>query len=249
MKVSIAIIILLIGGLIALSSCKTTQKILTQEEVAALPKVLEYSKGGCRGKCPIFDLTVYEGGWMIFNGKMWTKQVGEATSQLSEEEFATLQADCQKANLWTKKAGYGMNIMDAPTTTIHFYEKDRDKAIEWRIRAPEELTTLSGKIMKIIMGRGWIEGLKKDRAARMPEGAITNEIIVQFRENLDAKEWCTNYALYGLRVERTLSTLTPLYLLKFDAERTPPNKMLEIIKKSKKVVSAEFNKRMNTSSR
>jgi len=86
-------------------------------------------------------------------------------------------------------------------------------------------------------------------AARMPAGAILDEIIVQFAEKLDAKEWCTNYALYGLKVERTLSTLTPLYLLKFDAERTPPNKMLQIIKKSKKVASAEFNKRMKTSSR
>lgn len=249
MKLTILFAILLIGSLIFLNSCKTTQKVLTKEEVTALPKVLEYKKGGCRGKCPIFDLTVYEGGWMIFNGKMWTKQEGEATSQLTEEEFATLQADCQKANLWNKKPAYGMNIMDAPTTTIHFYEKNRDKEIKWRIRAPEELPTLSGKIMQIIIDRGWVEGLKKDTAARMPAGAITDEIIVQFKEKLNAKEWCTNYALYGLKVERTLSTMTPLYLLKFDAERTPPNKMLQIIKRSNKVASAEFNKRMNTSSR
>lgn len=249
MKLTIIIAIILIGSLIFLSSCSTTQKVLTQEEVTALPKVLEYSKGGCKGRCPIFDLTVYENGWMIFNGKMWTKQEGEATGQLTKEEFALLQADCQKADVWSKEGEYGMNIMDAPTTTIHLYEKNRDKQVQWRIRAPESLPTLSNKIMKIITDRGWIEGLKKDTAARLPAGAITDEIIVQFAEKLDAKQWCTQYALYGLHVKRTLSTMTPLYLLKFDAERTPPKKMLAIIKRSKKVTSAEFNKRMNTSSR
>lgn len=251
MKLTI-IAILLIGSLIFLVSCKTTQatqKILTQKEVAALPKVLEYSKGGCRGKCPIFDLTVYENGWMIFNGKAWTKQEGAVTAQLTKKEFTMLQTDCQKANLWNKEPAYGMNIMDAPTTTIHFYEKNRDKKIQWRIRAPEELPTLSGKIMKIIMDRGWIEGLKKDTATRMPAGAITNEIIVQFKEKLDAQKWCTEYALYGLEVKRTLSTMTPLYLMKFDEAKTPPNKMLQIIKRNEKVASAEFNKRMDASSR
>ncbi len=245
----LTIVILLVGSLLFLASCSTTQKVLTQEEVATLPKVLEYSKGGCKGKCPIFDLTVYENGWMIFNGKAWTKQEGKATGQLTKEEFTQLQADCQKADMWSKKAEYGMNIMDAPTTTIHLYEKNRDKQVQWRIRAPEELPTLSNKIMKIIIDRGWIEGLKKDTAARLPTGAITDEIIVQFKEKIDANQWCTQYALYGLNVKRTLSTMTPLYLLKFDAERTPPNKMLAIIKRSKKVASAEFNKRLNTSNR
>ena len=249
MKLTIITAIVLIGSLIFLASCSTTQKVLTQEEITALPKVLEYKKGGCKGRCPIFDLTVYENGWMIFNGKMWTKQEGMATAQLTKEEFAQLQADCDKADVWSKEAEYGMNIMDAPTTTIHLYEKNRDQQVQWRIRAPKSLATLSNAITQIIIDRGWLEGLKKDTAARMPAGAITDEIIVQFTEKLNVKEWCTNYALYGLKVERTLSTLTPLYLLKFDAEKTPPNKMLEIIKRSKKVASAEFNKKMNTSSR
>lgn len=249
MKVTIVIALVLTASLIFFASCSTTQKVLNQTEIEALPKVLTFSKGGCKGRCPIFDLTVYENGWMVFDGKMWTQQEGKATGQLTKEEFAQLQKDCEAANVWNKEAEYGMNIMDAPTTTIHLFEKDRDKQIRWRIRAPEELPTLSGKIMQIIIDRGWIEGLKKDTSARLPTGAITDEIIVQFTEKLNAREWCSNYALYGLKVERTLSTMTPLYLLKFDAERTPPQKMLQIIQRSKKVASAEFNKKMSTSSR
>jgi len=249
MKLTIIAALVFTASLIFLMSCNTTQKVLTQEEVAALPKILEYTKGGCKGRCPIFNLTVYENGWMIFNGKMWTKQEGEATSQLTKEEFAQLRADCEKADVWTKEAGYGMNIMDAPTTTIHLFEKNRDKQIKWRIRAPEALPILSDKIMAIIINRGWIEGPKKDTAIRLPNGAILDEIIVQFNEKLDVQEWATPYALYGLKIEKSLSTLTPLYLLKFDATKIPSNKMLALIKRSKQVRSAEFNKLMNTRGR
>ena len=42
MKFTTVITILLIGNLIFLNACKTTQKILTQEEITALPKVLDH---------------------------------------------------------------------------------------------------------------------------------------------------------------------------------------------------------------
>ncbi len=72
MKLTIVITLAAIASLVFLASCSTTQKVLNQTEIEALPKVLTFSKGGCKGRCPIFDLTVYENGWMVCDGKMWT---------------------------------------------------------------------------------------------------------------------------------------------------------------------------------
>ncbi len=249
MKIAVIITFLLAGSLMFFSSCKTTQKALTQEEVQALPKVLEYSRTGCRGKCPAFDFTVYQDGWAIFNGKRYTKHEGEATTQLSKEEFAQLQANCQKANLWDLQPAYGMNVMDIPTTTIHFYEKDRDKKVAWRMRAPKGLPTLSNEICQILYNRGWLETVKKEKEMSMPVGAIHNEIIVQFNEKVNTDKWCAQYERFGLTKKKALSTLTPLYLFQFDTGKMSPDRMLEMIKRDKKVTSAEFNKRMETRSR
>ena len=249
MKLTIIIAILFAGSLIFLASCSSTQKALTQEQVADLPKVLAYSKGGCKGRCPIFDLTVYENGWMIFDGKMWTKQKGKAMAQLTKEAFALLQTDCEKADLWSKEPAYGMNIMDAPTTTIHLFEKGRDMEVKWRIRAPKALPDLSEKIMKIIMDKGWIEGSKVEMRKKKLTSAIDSELIIQFKAPLDARKWCAKYARYGMAVKRTLSTMTPLYLMQFDATKIRPEEMLKLVKKQEQVVNAEFNKRMESSKR
>ncbi|MEM1121715.1 MAG: DUF6438 domain-containing protein, partial [Bacteroidota bacterium] len=178
-------ILLLIGSFLLFTDCKSTNKVLSSTQIAELPKVLEYSKTGCRGKCPVFDFTVYEGGHVIFNGKRYTKYEGQATDKLTKEEYATLQRNCQKANLWNKQAEYGMNVMDVPTTTIHFYEKNRDKEIQWRMRAPQDLPDLSNEIAALLVEKGWLVPAKKEMGIRLPKGAISNEIIVQFKKETD----------------------------------------------------------------
>ena len=100
-----------------------------------------------------------------------------------------------------------MNIMDIPTTTVHFYEKDRDHEIRWRMRAPEQLPNLSNQIMELIYARDWVEPLKKETGVRMPHGAIHNEIIVQFKEKINAKEWCLQYECYGMLPQKAFINL------------------------------------------
>jgi len=247
MKVTIITTIFLIASLALLSSCKTSNKVLSQAQIEDLPKVLEYSKSGCRGRCPIFDFTVYEGGHIIFNGKMHTKYEGQAVDKLTKEEYVALQANCQKADLWQKQEKYGMNIMDIPTTTVHFYEKGRDKKIQWRMRAPQALPDLSNKILELLIEREWLEVMKKEVGVRMPNGAIGNEIIVQFKEETEIKRWCKQYVQYDMKLKRGISKKT--YLVHFDTGKMSPDKMLEIVRNNVEVVSAEFNKRMQTRSR
>ncbi|MEM6318864.1 MAG: DUF6438 domain-containing protein [Bacteroidota bacterium] len=242
-------VFLLLVTILLLSACKTTQKALTQDQIQALPKVLEFSKSGCRGQCPIFDLTVYEGGWMVFDGRAWTKHEGKATAKLDKEAFAQLQTDCERANLWDKQEKYSMNIMDIPTTTVHLYEKGKDKKVQWRMRAPQELAVLSNQIMEIIYAEGWLERTPKEKGIELPKKAIHNEIIVQLKKGVKPQEWCTKFGRYDLKVKRTLSTLTPIYLLSFDTGKMAPDRMLSILRKDDKVVMAEFNKRLEMKSR
>lgn len=234
-------------SLCLLPACNTTtKKVLAIEEIQKMPKVLEYSRSGCRGKCPIFDFTVYKDGWAVFNGKAFTKYEGKKTFQLTKEEFTQLQTNCKKADLWRFQPEYGMNIMDIPTTTIHYYEKNRDKVVAWRMRAPEALPNLSTQIMELIFDRDWVErqSINKDTGIKMPAGAIDNELIVQFKSKIDPRKWCAQFERYDMQLKKTLSTLTPIYLVSFDTGKMSPDQMLEIVKGNESVASAEFNKRL-----
>lgn len=259
MKEFLGIAIFLLVTIFFISSCKSSKKTvvqeltkpLTQTEIQALPKVLEFSKSACRGYCPYFNLTVYQDGHLVFEGKRHTKMEGFATDKLTKEEFAQLQTHCATADLWNRQPAYGMNIMDIPTTTVHFYEGGKDKEVKWRMRAPEQLPTLSNQIMELIFARDWIErgDSNKERGVKMPPQAIDNEVIIKFKEKIDAAAWCKKYERYGLISKKALSPRTPIYLMSFDTAKMPPVEMLEIIQGDEKVATAEFNKRIGSRGR
>lgn len=262
MKVFLCIATFLVVTVLFLSSCKSSKKTLvptvqeavkplTQTDIQALPKVLEFSKSACRGTCPYFNLTVYQDGHLVFEGKRHTLQEGIATDKLTKEEFAQLQMHCEAADLWNRQPAYGMNVMDIPTTTVHFYEGGKDKEVKWRLRAPEQLPTLSNQIMELIYARNWVErnDRNKEKGIKLPAQAIENEVIIQFKEKIDAEAWCKQYERYGLLSKKALSTTTPIYLMSFDTGKMAPDKMLEIINNDEKVATAEFNKRMGTRGR
>lgn len=251
MKITFFIAILFISGLCLITACSTPKKSLSPTEIKALPVVLKFTKSGCRGMCPSFDLMVYENGQMIFNGKRYTKQEGEATAQLTESELAKLKVDCQKADLYACEAEYGMRIMDIPTTDIHFYEKDKDVRVRWRMHAPESVTLLNKEIMDIVYAKGWVEDpfLEKEKAVKLPMNAVDNELIVQFKNKLDAKAWCKQFEPYGMSVKKTLSTSVPIYLIGFDKEKIASTKLLELVKENEEVATAEFNQELKLRNR
>ena len=249
MKLLISLSIVLLCLAFINFSCKSN-KALTLQEIARLPKIVEYSRSACYGQCPHFDLTIYKNGWMVFEGKRFTKQEGTATDRLTKEELSQLIADCKTADLWQYQSEYSMNIPDLPTVSIHFYEEGKDKGVKWKMRPPAALSALSNKLMDLVYVRNWVENTgKKDKGIALPNGIIENELIVQFKNKIEPKQWAQKYERFGLKVRKPLSTLSHIYLLAYDTGKIAPDKMLATIKKDDKVATAEFNKRLETRNR
>lgn len=229
-------------------SCNSTKNVLSADEIKALPTVLAFSKSACRGRCPQFDMTIYEGGWVIFDGKRFTEYEGKAHDRLTKEEYAQLLNNCRAADLPKYESQYGMNVMDIPTTTIEFFDSGQATKIQYKMRAPDALPRLSNQIMELIYIRDWVKrpnNLSK-RGDKLPAGALENELIVHFNENIDINEWCQKYDRFGLASKRIISKSSNIYLLVFNTEQIPPAKMLATVKKDEKVQRAEFNKKLES---
>ena len=264
MKSSMSYLIILLGlSLLAVFvfSCKSKEKALTQqnlqknlteEEIRQLPKLLSYSKSPCYGYCPHFDMTVYEGGWTIFEGKRYTATSGTAIFKMSEEQLDTMLQQCHQADIWSAEAAYGMRVQDLPTTTVHVYEKNRDKAVQWRMRHPDRLQQLDKQLMAFVTAQGWVTPRKisKNEAGdKRSEAIIDNELIVQLRDKLDGTNWVEKYAKYGMHLKKPISKLANMYLFIFDTESIGAEEMLEIVLKDENEARAEFNKRLQSRSR
>jgi len=229
-----------------------TQKDLSEEEIRKLPKLLSYSKSPCYGLCPHFDMTVYEGGWTIFEGKRHTATKGIAIMKMEEEQLKTVLQQCNEADVWSADKAYGMRVQDLPTTTLHLYEKERDKAVKWRMRQPERLKKLDKQLMTFLTQQGWLAPIakpKKEENTNRSETTIDNELIVQLRDKLEGEVWVEKYKKYGMHLKKPISKLANMYLFVFDTELVSSEEMLELILKDEKVARAEFNKQLQSRTR
>lgn len=263
MKISISYILPIVGILLMLLafSCKSKQQVqavsmikkdLTEQEVRSLPKIMEYSKSPCYGRCPTFKMTVHEDGWTIFEGKRFTLVEDTVVVQLTPAQLTTLTQQCNTADIWTAEKAYGMRIQDLPTTTLHLYEEGKDKKIQWRARQPERLKNFDKQMMGLVVEQGWVaprKGADKRKREVTPDVIIDNELIIQIEDTKEATEWALQYKEYGMQLKKPISKLANMYLFIFDVDTIDSKKMLALMKEDKSVKRVEFNKRMQKRTR
>ena len=75
----------------------------------------------------------------------------------------------------------------------------------------------------------------------LPDGTITNEIIVQLINSISADEWVQKYSRYGTKLVESLSPTGSYWLITFNTESVDPDILLENMRNDSQVIGAEFN--------
>ncbi|WP_299835018.1 DUF6438 domain-containing protein [uncultured Tenacibaculum sp.] len=92
-----------------LLSCSSSKQFATD--------VIHYRKSRCLGKCPVFDLYVYDNGKVIFKGVDHVKVKGEAEYQISEQKVKLLKGELTRLSSVNPKTQKGR---DLPKTIVSF---------------------------------------------------------------------------------------------------------------------------------
>ena len=145
-----------------------------------------------------------------------------------------------------------MQVQDLPTTTLHIYQKEKDKSVQWRMRHPERLKKLDKQLMTFVTNQGWVAPRKtaKDRSVQdRKEVKIDQELIIQLRDKLDGTTWAQQYKEYELHVKKPISKLANMYLFTYNTKLIDPSKMIELMQQDEKVARVEFNKRLQSRTR
>ncbi|MEZ4907186.1 MAG: DUF6438 domain-containing protein [Saprospiraceae bacterium] len=117
-------------------SCKTVKMETNPDKVSPM---IVYSKGPCFGQCPIYTLTIYNSGLAKFNGIRYTDKVGKFEKQLNATEFKGLVELFETNRFWRFDDMYGMDLVDAPTTTISYSYNDKTKTVKGKSNFPEKI--------------------------------------------------------------------------------------------------------------
>ncbi len=96
-------------------SCQSTKK---DRYVSSNAQALVYySKGACKGECPVYDLWIYEDGTISYVGVNNVAVKGKIKASLSHEELKNLLVVLEKG---TRQDFKFNRVRDMPVTTIAY---------------------------------------------------------------------------------------------------------------------------------
>lgn len=103
---------------------------VSQNETEAKEVAITLERGACLGVCPVYSLTVYTDGTVVFNGENHTTVEGEQTIQIDPDVVENLIAGFEEAGYFDWEDEYvEMTVSDLPYVTTSVTRDGETKTI------------------------------------------------------------------------------------------------------------------------
>jgi hypothetical protein len=131
--------------------------------------VITLERTACFGTCPVYKLTIFKDGKVLFEGKEYVRQKGKASGKISKKALKDLIAQFQSINYldlrssyvsqgkecpewWTDSPGAITSLtLEGKTKTINHYHGCRGVSVL------DGLTELEDKIDQAVNSKQWIK--------------------------------------------------------------------------------------------
>ncbi|HEY9627533.1 MAG TPA: DUF6438 domain-containing protein [Coleofasciculaceae cyanobacterium] len=131
---------------------------------AANETVITLERTACYGPCPVYELTVYGDGKVVYEGRAFVAAQGRRTAQISPEQVQQLVTAFETANFFALKDQYAVEVTDLPGAWTSIRLNGQSKRV-WRYgsidnpelnNAPRSLSDLESQIDQIVNSQQWI---------------------------------------------------------------------------------------------
>lgn len=170
-------------------------KMISEDDAQKKNIIITLHRTMCFGTCPVYKLTIYGDGTVIYEGKKFVKDIGIKTTTINEEKVRQLVSEFKKINYFSLKDSYDeTGITDMPYALTSITIDDKTKSIRHYYgdpNAPKELTQLEKRIDEIAGSKQWTETKSTEppllnSTYEMPQKAETRkaEIMRAFAKSL-----------------------------------------------------------------
>lgn len=142
-------------------------RLAAEPQRASSPVVLTLERTACFGFCPMYKLTIYGNGKVVYEGKRFVKVTGTRTTTISQAAVRRLVSEFQRIQYFNLQDSYTGGHTDAPSAITSLSMGKRQKTVNHYLGspdAPEKLTQLENKIDVIVNSQQWI-GTDEERAS------------------------------------------------------------------------------------
>ena len=165
---SVVAVSVLNSPLLAAQTTTPNQRTLKQSQPVSRQVALTLERTACFGFCPIYKLTVYGNGKVVYEGQRFVKVTGTRTTTISQTAARKLIADFQKLNYFKLQDSYTGGHTDAPSAITSLTMGKKQKTVNHYLASPDaptKLTELENKIDAVVNSKQWI-GTDAERAPR-----------------------------------------------------------------------------------
>lgn len=123
--------------------------------------VITLERTACFGTCPIYQLTVYGNGLVVYEGIRFVRVEGKRTTIIDEERVRQLVNEFRRIDYFSMENSYEeLHATDMPSVISSITIDGRTKAIRHYHgdrNAPKKLTELENRIDEIINSGQWVD--------------------------------------------------------------------------------------------
>jgi hypothetical protein len=135
---------------------ETTGYMNQAEEKLSDTLVARLQRTPCFGRCPIYTVSFYEDGYVLYEGEKWVDREGIYYSHASNKQLNEIREKAKGINFFEMKAQYDNEyVTDLPSTITTIKRKDGFKVVANRYEGPEQLLDLEKLIDEIIDSLEW----------------------------------------------------------------------------------------------
>lgn len=235
----------LLAATMTLLSCGSNKAIKKAPEGAVKYGL---SKGACFGKCPIYELKIFEDGKASFEGKKFTPNIGLYEGKVPADTYKALEKAFAAANFMAYPDSFPSLIPDLPAIRVTHHNGTDSKTVWGKEDRPDTLVQLQFLLEAVIDDTEWklvkAFGSNKYDAEKAAEVKfIYDELIVQPHPGKMMGVWFDKYKDYRLRIVKKLAPDLDYFMLTYDMSTIEPEAMLEKLKADSAIRLVEFNKR------
>ena len=163
MRITRIAIILLLGTLLVSGLACCTDG--AEPETTPTPTPTDFAdviitmyRSVCFGACPVYSLTIYGNGTVVYEGEMYVNVIGKQTSEISQEKIQEIVDEFYRIDYFSLDDVYDEPISDIQHKITSIRINGKYKSIYNRWGAPMELNELENKIDEITNSKQWVSG-------------------------------------------------------------------------------------------
>jgi hypothetical protein len=236
-------ILFLLGGVLLFASCASV-KIVGDNK----GQVTAIEKSPCFGKCPVYAMQIFKDGKVLYEGRANTKKLGTFQKTLTKKELTTVVKAFENARFTTFQDTYISELADLPSTLIYYSDGKVNKSVTGKENRPAPVMQLQYMLEKIADSDGWLLIKGPDISNELEEKVeeeltIYSEIIIEPSPG-SLSRFLQDYQAKSVSLTDRVTEDGRLWLIKYNTNAYKPEEMLQMIKSDSRIISAEFNKKL-----